>query len=355
MSAFDDAFPLPADEQPQSSASTFNQARSSRVQPTPSVTAFGSLIDVFDGPISSTFEKSYGTTLPSSSPASRPPAPVNSLNMHTTSNPFLQRSMTGTHFVGQTELTPVRAHYLKKTLVNMVFMNEISVISDPALGSDGIASLGAPFKPPMVGGGDTGRPLQPKPLPDLPFLRFMFRQFILTFPFLSAAPANFFPDKLQPFLSQFLSLSLNESSIPFSKLSGEPEAEDADFVKRRRIFEKLEKHMTLLLGNAIKLLGGEEVVRIGQEDLRKLEDEARRKVEGMKVKEGDQEEFFEINVIGVRNVSEKGRVRSRSHEEFLVRTRRSGQNDIHVWRRYGDFKRLSEEVSILQNFPHISN
>jgi len=71
--------------------------------------------------------------------------------------------------------------------------------------------------------------------------------------------------------------------------------------------------MTLLLGSALKLEGGEEVVRIGQEDLRLLEEDARRRVgnKAMNLEEGG---TFAIDVIGVRGVAEKGRVRSRSHE-----------------------------------------
>jgi hypothetical protein len=36
-------------------------------------------------------------------------------------------------------------------------------------------------------------------------------------------------------------------------------------------------------------------------------------------------------------------------QEFLVRTTRLGVADVFVWRRYGDFKRLSEEVSLLSS------
>lgn len=128
--------------------------------------------------------------------------------------------------------------------------------------------------------------------------------------FLAAAPPTFWPLKVQPTLSQFLALSLAPSAIPF--LDDDPTLA-SDAAKRRKIFDKLEKHMTLLLGSALKLEGGEEVVRIGQEDLRLLEEEAQRRVGGRKQVD-EREEGFEIDVIGVRGVAEKGRVRSRSHE-----------------------------------------
>jgi hypothetical protein len=191
--------------------------------------------------------------------------------------------------------------------------------------------------------------------------------------FLAAAPPTFWPLKVQPTLSQFLALSLAPSAIPF--LDDDPTLA-SEAAKRRKIFDKLEKHMTLLLGAALKIEGGEEVVRIGQEDLRLLEEDTQRRAGKMKVID-DAEEGFEIDVIGVRGVAEKGRVRSRSHEvspyhkpyrnqaaklqaeltmtsfrdsqEFLVRTTRPGVADLFVWRRYGDFKRLSEEVSTLMS------
>ncbi len=52
-------------------------------------------------------------------------------------------------------------------------------------------------------------------------------------------------------------------------------------------------------------------------------------------------------MVSVRNVVTKGRIRSRAHEEFIIRTRRGyGQPDIYVSRRYGDFARLAETLRV---------
>lgn len=75
--------------------------------------------------------------------------------------------------------------------------------------------------------------------------------------------------------------------------------------------------MTVLLGSAIKVEGGEEVVRIGQDDLHVLEEEAKRRVKLTGGVESVETPEFEINVIGVRAIAEKGRVRSKSHEVRL--------------------------------------
>ena len=121
-------------------------------------------------------------------PSRRPPIPTSSLLHPTLSSlPSLNASNADV-------LTPLRAHYLKKYLVNHQFMDELATLADPALtdadadadadshgAGDAIAALGRPF----IAGKDpkTGRE---RVLPDLPFVRFMFRQFVLTFPYVSA-------------------------------------------------------------------------------------------------------------------------------------------------------------------------
>ena len=57
------------------------------------------------------------------------------------------------------------------------------------------------------------------------------------------------------------------------------------------------------------------------------------------------DEAFSINVVSVRTQSTKTRMRTtKKHEEFIVRTRRKGEADIYVARRYGEFVRLAETV-----------
>jgi len=115
-------------------------------------------------------------SLPASGSKPRPPIPTSSL-LHPTLS-----TLPSLNAANADVLTPLRAHYLKKYLVNHQFMDELATLADPALdgvggAGDAIAALGKPFVP----GRDpqTGRE---RPLPDLPFIRFMFRQFILTFP-----------------------------------------------------------------------------------------------------------------------------------------------------------------------------
>ncbi|KAG9053666.1 hypothetical protein FS842_007511, partial [Serendipita sp. 407] len=83
-----------------------------------------------------------------------------------------------------------------------------------------------------------------------------------------------------------------------------------------------------------------EVVRLSQRDLDRLEVLARKRAARVQ----RMRNAFDVNIICVRTVVEKGRVRSRIHEEFIIRTRREGWADVLVSRRHGDFKTLAEEL-----------
>lgn len=274
------------------------------------------------------------------------------------------------------ELTPIRAHYLKKTLVNLEIERELNALSDPALGASALGRLGPPFL--MLD--KDGKPIKRRPgddpaAEDLPFIRYMFHQFLLPFPFLANAPPTFWSHKVQPFLTSFLAISQMKLSPAVMSLnkenpdaSGEPdltlltEDEIKDYYERKKLWDKVTKNMAMLFGVGIRLSNGEEVVRIGQRELNRLEEQAKARRKRLSEKEEKVGTGFDVNVICVRTVTEKGRVRNRSHDvsvfvtvvrsrligllqEFIIRTRRHKAPDVCVSRRYGDFKRLAEEAS----------
>ncbi|KDN50935.1 hypothetical protein RSAG8_00564, partial [Rhizoctonia solani AG-8 WAC10335] len=229
-------------------------------------------------------------------------------------------------------LTPLRAHYLKKTLISLQFSKELNILTTQPTNRNisTLSYLGAPFTPLP----------QEVPREDMPFLRFMFRQFALTFPFLAAAPKDFFPNKLQPFIASVVARNLS-SATNLLESNDETQANDG-----QQMLNKAEKHLALLLGAAMKLVENEEVVRLSQADLARIEkaersERRRRKAEAAGSKKS---EVFDVNVIAVRAITDKGRVRSKVHEEFVIRTRRTGQPDVFVSRRYGDFKSLADEL-----------
>ncbi|KAH9951572.1 hypothetical protein B0H21DRAFT_181176 [Amylocystis lapponica] len=224
-----------------------------------------------------------------------------------------------------TTLTPIRAHYLKKQLISLQFHYELdALIAAPTNNVSTFSYLGPPFSAP------------PKDAPrfDLPLLRYFFRRFVLSFPFLAAAPRDFFPEKLQPFMASLLSRNLS----PTSAMEDAPD--DSEEAARNRTLAKFERNLSMLITSATKLVEKEEVVRLTQADLNRLEMLAKRRA----AREKRSKDVFEVNVVCVRTVIEKGRMRSRAHEEFIVRTRRSHQPDVCVSRRYGDFKTLAAEL-----------
>ncbi|CUA70220.1 PX domain-containing protein YPR097W [Saccharomyces cerevisiae S288c] [Rhizoctonia solani] len=265
------------------------------------------------------------------------PTPVSQANGHTSYDQPGAKSTTGraiTHNLDSPDdlqtLTPLRAHYLKKTLISLQFSKELNILTTQPSNSNisTLSYLGAPFTP------------LPRDVPreDVPFLRFMFRQFALTFPFLAAAPKDFFPNKLQPFIASVVARNLSSAT---NLLESDSEAQAND---GQQMLNKAEKHLALLLGAAMKLVEDEEVVRLSQADLARIEKAAERRRRKAEAAGNKRPEVFDVNVIAVRAITDKGRVRSKVHEEFVIRTRRTGQPDVFVSRRYGDFKSLADEL-----------
>ena len=230
-------------------------------------------------------------------------------------------------------LTPLRAHYLKKSLITLQFSYELDAISSSQTAFPNLSPLsylGHPFTPPPKGA----------PRLDMPFLKYMFRQFVLTFPFIASAPAGFFPQKLQPFVGSLLSHNLSTTE---DVLGMDDPGVDPELASRQKLLGKVEKHLALLLGSATKLVEEEEVVRLTQKDLDRLEALAKKRAARAK----RLRDAFDVNIVCVRTVVEKKKIqRSRVHDEFIIRTRRARMPDVFVARRYGDFKTLADEVRL---------
>ena len=231
-------------------------------------------------------------------------------------------------------LTPLRAHYLKKYLITLQFSCELDAISSSQAAFPNLSPLsylGHPFTPPPKGA----------PRLDMPLLKYMFRQFVLTFPFVTSAPAGFFPQKLQPFIGSLLSRNLSTTE---DVLGMDDPGVDPELASRQKLLDKVEKHFALLLGSATKLVEEEEVVRLTQKDLDRLEALAKKRAARAK----RMRDAFDLNIVCVRTLVEKKKMqRSRVHDEFIIRTRRARMTDVFVARRYGDFKTLADEVRLL--------
>lgn len=190
------------------------------------------------------------------------------------------------------DLTPVRAHYLKKSLVLLQLRTELhDLTAAPADNASALAHLGPPFAPPRTR----------LPRLDLPLLRYCFRHFVLSFPFLAAAPNDFYSDKLQPFVDSVLARNLSPSLLDDS---------DPQDPAPRKLISRIERNLAMFLTSAIKLHEPEDVLRLSQADLRSLE----RAVNKRLAKHATRSTVFHVNIVSVRTVTDRGRVRSRVHE-----------------------------------------
>lgn len=199
-------------------------------------------------------------------------------------------------------LTPIRAHYLKKTLIQLQFNKELDIITSPAHGTvSPLSYLGPPFRPP---------PKDAQHI-NLPFLRYIFRQFVLTFPFLDEAPKNFFPDKLQPFAASVLSKNLSPTSIMDEDAEQMGETSKST---RKKFLTKAERSLSILLSSGTKLVEPEQVVRLSQADLNRLEAIAKSRL----TRERKSRDALDVNIICVRTVISKGRVRSKAHDVSVL-------------------------------------
>ncbi|KAF8204999.1 hypothetical protein BJ912DRAFT_1018228 [Pholiota molesta] len=215
-------------------------------------------------------------------------------------------------------------HYLKKYLVQLQFTRELDlIITEGPENVSTLSYLGPPFTP---------LPKNAPPL-DLPFLRYVFRQFVLTFPFMAAAPKDFYSLKLQPFVNAVVARNITSGSVL--------DDGESTLKTRKKLLGKIERNLSLFINAATKLVEPEEVVRLSQTDLDRLEFLAKKR----QARLAKAKDFFEVNIIGVRTVVDKGRMRSRAHEEFIIRTRRSRYPDVYTSRRYGDFRTLAAELS----------
>ncbi|PLW25265.1 hypothetical protein PCANC_26178 [Puccinia coronata f. sp. avenae] len=278
------------------------------------------------------------------------------------------------------------AHYLKRELVTLQFATEIESLSTPHV----LSLLGPPFLPshlfkdgiPIIPESNTSssssssssskqqqqqqhiQQLQQRQQAtqesDLPFLRFFFNKFVLSFPFLENVPSTFFSHKLQPFFYSFFSRNITRTE------------DREEETKRQKIAGKVEKHLALIMAAAIKLSdnqGQEQVVRVSphmdptpnDDDafvstpvIAPPDDPTTTTLPNIPSLTINQQPHlittpfisFDLNVVAIRRVRVKSRMRSKVHEEFLIRTRSQSTGEVFVSRRYRDFFKLAESLRV---------
>lgn len=180
---------------------------------------------------------------------------------------------------------------------------------------------------------------------DLPFIRFIFHHFVLSFPLLAKTSPAFYKDKLQPFVHSFLARNISTS-------------DDRGVETKRHAFAgKIDKHLGLIIAAAVKLTdnnGQESVVRVTEKDIGAMSqsgslDAPGQSRAGLSVPSSARGDGFEVNIVTVRTVVSKGRLKVSTREEFVIRTRfrrpNGSEEETFVSRRYKDFYELSASVS----------
>lgn len=234
--------------------------------------------------------------------------------LHPEPNPLDLRDLSLSN--SNVDLTPLRAHYLKRTLLSLALQRELKLLHR----ADALAILGPPFA--SLNGTEAGKT-------DLPLTRFLMHHFVLSFPLLQSADKRFYQD-LQSFVQGFMGRNI---------------AADEDESFRLKLAKRLEKYLALVLSSGIKLAdnnGKEEVVRVSDQNVTTAVPAGSQKDLPPVPTEPDD---FDVNVVTVRSVVVKGRIRNGSRDEFILRTRLQGR-DVFVSRRYRDFHKLAQDVSL---------
>ncbi|WFD32726.1 hypothetical protein MSPP1_003776 [Malassezia sp. CBS 17886] len=210
-------------------------------------------------------------------------------------------------------VTPLRAHYLKKMLFSLQLRDELRMLQD---GDDALALLGPPFRQ-----HENSAPA------NLPLLRHIFRRFVLTFPFFADAPPDFFPGKVQVFVNQLLQRNL----ILVDGLESGASS----------LLSRLEKYLCLLLSSALRVVpDGEDIVRISETDRERLSAMEAQVDAARGAQARGSAASMDVNVVCVRSVVERGRLRNRVRNDFVICTKAAGSGEVYVARRYGDVYRL---------------
>ncbi len=137
------------------------------------------------------------------------------------------------------------------------------------------------------------------------------------------------------FYSQFL-----ESFATKQISSSEDRLEET---KRRKLAIKAQKLVELMMVSGIGTSSGfEERIRFSEIEI--VDSNAIDTGVMHTIPEGNYINGWDVNVAGVRVVSQKRNIRQHKHSEFLRRIKRKGELEHFVARRYGDFARLHKAL-----------
>ncbi|KAI7902162.1 uncharacterized protein BX663DRAFT_436291 [Cokeromyces recurvatus] len=179
---------------------------------------------------------------------------------------------------------------------------------------------------------------------EFPFLQYLTKYFVLEFPLLKNGDQQNFFEKLQTFLDEYRKLKTNTYAPKVSRDS-----------QRRVLMYKIEKLLTISLCASIKTVQGNEdsiqiLTQVSEED-----DSLASKLDMTRLEsEEDYAEWIglnglKLNVVTVRDFSERRTIREHLHSEFIIETRLLVENNrettpVYVARRHGHFRQLRDDL-----------
>ncbi|CAO3669142.1 unnamed protein product [Umbelopsis ramanniana] len=236
------------------------------------------------------------------------------------------------------DLNAKETHYLKRELVTQEIHTELDKLTQ-----------GASFKTLL----DQDTDLKDS---DLPFLRYIFKNFVLEFPFLKKEQDDKFWDKCETFLTEFQKKRIGSS-------------DKNEVTQRKKMEYKVEKMIVILLGAAIQTVQGkEEGIKVDQQMLNQgktAEEKASAQKLSRDLADLENEDAYmqwigtnglDLNIVTVREVGEKRTLRGeKPHAEFIIQTYFEHSDDpnlpIYVAKRHGQFRQLHDDLK--KKFPTI--
>lgn len=217
-------------------------------------------------------------------------------------------------------LTGKQEHYLKRELMSQQTQWEIRELSHPTA----LRRFGAPFL------SDAGE-VAPEDS-ELPLLRFIFVHFVRNFPFLNQAKEKeFWQDKLQIFLESFANKHISGSEDRLEE------------TKRSKLAIKATKLVELMMVSGIPTASGyEERIRFSEMEV--VDRGANEQGLVVNQPEGNEINGWDVNVEGVRTITQKRHVRKHEHASFLLRVKQKDKPEIHIARRFGDFAKMHKQL-----------
>ncbi|KAI9251351.1 hypothetical protein BDA99DRAFT_541343 [Phascolomyces articulosus] len=236
------------------------------------------------------------------------------------------------------DLSPIQLHYYKRELIRLELLRELDQFRRSPEITNLLSENVDPTKDPY------------------PFLRYIAQEFIIEFPLLKRGNKPEFWEKCQLFLDEFSKVKLDTYS---------PRRTGAS--QRRVLMYKAEKLLTVAMCATVKTVQQQEEEELLRQQQSSLVEQKKDNVQDQALAESldknmtlleNEDHYLEwmgfnglhIDVVTVREISEKRHIREKLHAEFVIATSIAGDDtQYYVARRHGDFRTLQQALK--SEFP----